>query len=88
MPAPPSRSRKIIGSAPYRSPHLYEFFSLRDGIDDGNWQNGFGLLHDDYTPKPAYDAVQQLVGAPRNVHRRSSETADLGGGNSLRLFAH
>lgn len=43
---------------------VYEFFSLRDGISDGNWQNGFGLLHDDYTPKPAYDAVRQLIGTP------------------------
>lgn len=42
---------------------VYEFFSLRDGISDGNWQNGFGLLHDDYTPKPAYDALRRLTGA-------------------------
>ncbi|GAB3391796.1 hypothetical protein GCM10027568_17970 [Humibacter soli] len=42
---------------------VYELFSLRDGISDGNWQNGFGLLHDDYTPKPAYDAVRRLINA-------------------------
>jgi len=42
---------------------VYEFFSLRDGISDGTWQNGFGLLHDDYTPKPAYDALRRLIGA-------------------------
>ncbi|MDT7574187.1 MAG: hypothetical protein QOH17_520, partial [Pseudonocardiales bacterium] len=42
---------------------VYELFSLRDGISDGNWQNGFGLLHDDYTPKPAYDAVRRLIDA-------------------------
>jgi hypothetical protein len=39
----------------------YEFFSLRDGVSDGNWQNGFGLLRDDYTPKPAYETVRRLV---------------------------
>jgi hypothetical protein len=43
--------------------NVYELFSLRDGISDGNWQNGFGLLHDDYTPKPAYDAVRRLIDA-------------------------
>lgn len=42
---------------------VYEFFSLRDGITDGNWQNGFGLLRDDYTPKPAFDAVRRLIQA-------------------------
>jgi hypothetical protein len=42
---------------------VYELFSLRDGISDGNWQNGFGLLHDDYTPKPAYDTVRRLIEA-------------------------
>lgn len=42
---------------------VYEFFSLRDGITDGNWQNGFGLLHDDYTPKPAYGAIRRLIEA-------------------------
>ncbi|WP_328393430.1 hypothetical protein [Nocardia sp. NBC_00416] len=42
---------------------VHELFSLRDGISDGNWQNGFGLLHDDYTPKPAYDALRRLIGA-------------------------
>jgi hypothetical protein len=42
---------------------VYEFFSLRDGISDGNWQNGFGLLRDEYTPKPAYELVRRLIGA-------------------------
>jgi hypothetical protein len=40
---------------------VYEFFCLRDGITDGNWRNGFGLLRDDYTPKPAYDAIRRLI---------------------------
>jgi hypothetical protein len=42
---------------------VYEFFSLRDGISDGDWRNGFGLLGDDYTPKPAYDAVRRVIAA-------------------------
>ena len=42
---------------------VYELFSLRDGISDGSWQNGFGLLHDDYTPKPAYDTIRRLIEA-------------------------
>ncbi|QIK71882.1 hypothetical protein G7070_05850 [Propioniciclava coleopterorum] len=42
---------------------VYELFSLRDGISDGNWQNGFGLLYDDYAPKPSYDAVRRLIDA-------------------------
>jgi hypothetical protein len=43
---------------------VYEFFSLRDGISDGNRQNGFGLLHDDYTPKPAFEAIRRIIKAP------------------------
>lgn len=40
---------------------VYEFFSLRDEISDGNWRNGFGLVRDDYTPKPGYEAVRRLI---------------------------
>lgn len=42
---------------------VYELFSLRDGISDGNWQNGFGLLHDDYAPKPAYETIRRIIEA-------------------------
>ena len=42
---------------------VYEFFGLRDGRTDGNWRTAFGLLRDDYTPKPAYDAVRRLIQA-------------------------
>ncbi len=42
---------------------VYEFFGLRDGRSDGNWRTGFGLLHDDYTPKPAYEHVRRLIAA-------------------------
>jgi hypothetical protein len=42
---------------------VYEFFGLRDGLSDGNWRTGFGLLHDDYTPKPAFEAIRSLIAA-------------------------
>lgn len=41
----------------------YEFFSLRDGISNGTWQNGFGLLHDDYTPKHSFEAIRRIIEA-------------------------
>ena len=41
----------------------YEFFGLRDGRTDGNWRTGFGLLRDDYTPKPAYEQARRLIAA-------------------------
>ncbi|MEU0545685.1 hypothetical protein ABZ319_38005 [Nocardia sp. NPDC005978] len=40
----------------------YEFFGLRDGRSDGEWTGRFGLLRDDYTPKPAFHAIRDLVG--------------------------
>jgi hypothetical protein len=42
---------------------VYEFFSLRDGISDGTWHNGFGILYDDYTPKLAFDVVRRIIEA-------------------------
>jgi hypothetical protein len=39
----------------------YEFFGLRDGRSDAGWTSGFGLLRDDYTPKPAFNAVRDLI---------------------------
>ncbi|MEV6773013.1 hypothetical protein AB0N05_30695 [Nocardia sp. NPDC051030] len=39
----------------------YEFFGLRDGRSDATWTSRFGLLRDDYTPKPAYHAVRELI---------------------------
>ncbi|MGH3503845.1 MAG: hypothetical protein ACRDQA_23560, partial [Nocardioidaceae bacterium] len=41
----------------------YEFFGLRDGLTTGSWHTRFGLLRDDYTPKPAFDAVRNLIAA-------------------------
>lgn len=41
----------------------YEFFGLRDGLTSGTWHSRFGLLRDDYTPKPAFHAVQDLIAA-------------------------
>jgi hypothetical protein len=40
----------------------YEFFDLRDDrTDTANLFDHFGLLHDDYTPKPAFDVYRRLV---------------------------
>jgi hypothetical protein len=39
----------------------YEFFSLRDPGGDGPGHREFGLLHDDYTPKPAFDTYRRLI---------------------------
>lgn len=39
----------------------YEWFSLRDGLTAGAWTTRFGILRDDYTPKPAFNAIQQLI---------------------------
>ncbi|MFG1781695.1 hypothetical protein ACGFIU_04595 [Rhodococcus oryzae] len=39
----------------------YEFFGLRDGHSDAEWTSRFGLLRDDYTPKPAFHAVRDLI---------------------------
>ena len=39
----------------------YEWFSLRDGLTSGAWTARFGVLRDDYTPKPAFAAIRQLI---------------------------
>jgi hypothetical protein len=39
----------------------YEFFSLRDPGGDGAGFREFGLLRDDYTPKPAFDTYRRLI---------------------------
>lgn len=39
----------------------YEWFGLRDGRTAAGWTARFGLLRDDYTPKPAFAAIQQLI---------------------------
>jgi hypothetical protein len=39
----------------------YEWFALRDGLTTGMWTARFGVLRDDYTPKPAFAAIQQLI---------------------------
>lgn len=38
------------------------WFSLRDAnTASGQLENGYGLMHDDYTPKPAFTAYQQII---------------------------
>ena len=39
----------------------YEFFSLRDPGGVGAGHREFGLLRDDYTPKPAFDTYRSLI---------------------------
>jgi hypothetical protein len=39
----------------------YEWFGLRDGLTADARTARFGLLRDDYTPKPAFAAVQRLI---------------------------
>ncbi|KAA9158734.1 hypothetical protein FPZ12_021985 [Amycolatopsis acidicola] len=42
----------------------YELFGLRDGLSSGPRMNRFGLLRDDYSPKPAFDVVRRLISLP------------------------
>jgi hypothetical protein len=40
------------------------WFSLRDAnTASGQLENGYGLLHDDYSPKPAFSSYQRLIAA-------------------------
>ena len=39
----------------------YELFGLRDGLSTGPRENRFGLLRDDYSPKPGYAVVRRLI---------------------------
>ena len=40
------------------------WFDLRDAnTGSGQLENGYGLLRDDYTPKPAFAAFQQIIAA-------------------------
>lgn len=39
----------------------YEFFGLRDSRSDAGWTSGFGLLRDDYSPKPAFAALRDFM---------------------------
>ena len=40
----------------------YRWFDLRDGDSSNpNFQQQFGIMRDDYTPKPAYDVYRRLI---------------------------
>lgn len=55
----------------------YEIFGLRDGLTSGAWSQRFGLLRDDYTPKPAYHEIQRLIArASRPLCRTRSSRED------------
>lgn len=50
----------------YGTTDLY-WFALRDGnTSSGQLENGYGLLHDNYTPKPAYTSLQQAIATVGN----------------------
>jgi hypothetical protein len=38
-----------------------EWFGLRDGLTTSAWSARFGILRDDYTPKPAFTVLQHLI---------------------------
>jgi hypothetical protein len=38
-----------------------EWFGLRDGLTTAAWSARFGILRDDYTPKPAFTTFQHLI---------------------------
>jgi hypothetical protein len=40
-----------------------EWFGLRDGLTTAAWSARFGILRDDYTPKPAFTTLQHLIAA-------------------------
>jgi hypothetical protein len=39
----------------------YEWFGLRDGLSTAPWYARFGILRDDYSLKPAFTALQDLI---------------------------
>jgi hypothetical protein len=39
----------------------YEFFALRDPGGEGEGHRDFGLLRDDYSPKPAFETYRRLI---------------------------
>ena len=54
----------------------YRWFDLRDhNTSSPNFQHHYGLLRDDYSPKPAFAAYQQLVRADGSVPRLAFPTA-------------
>ena len=39
----------------------YEWFGLRDGLTTSTWTARFGILRDDYAPKPAFATIRHLI---------------------------
>ena len=49
----------------------FRWFGLRDNNSEGpNFQSFFGLLRDDYTPKPAFGVYRKLIAAVRALSAR------------------
>ena len=50
----------------------YRWFDLRDhNTSSTNFQHHYGLLRDDYSPKPAFGAYRRLVAALSRRRRRA-----------------
>jgi hypothetical protein len=66
---PPSRQSEVLETVVQTVHYLrtslnithYEFFSLRDPGGEGTGFREFGLLRDDYSPKPAFHTYRQLI---------------------------
>jgi hypothetical protein len=46
-----------------------EWFGLRDELTTATWSARFGILRDDYTPKPAFTTLQHVVAASSRTVR-------------------
>ena len=77
--------------------HDYRWFNLRDGDSTSpNFQQQYGIMRDDYTPKPAFDVYARLVGElgvhtpaakPRMALRCGRATVTGAGIGSVDFFA-
>jgi hypothetical protein len=62
-------SLKVAARIPYvRAAILY---SLRDAGNSRDWNNRFGLLRRDFTPRPSYDAVRRVLRGLDGGHWRA-----------------
>jgi cellulase (glycosyl hydrolase family 5) len=54
-----TQAYQIAEQNPYVQVALW--YNIREYHPDTNWVDGFGLLHNDFTPKPAYDAFRSYA---------------------------
>jgi hypothetical protein len=58
---PLERFLKALALASDAGVQACEWFGLRDGLTAASWSARFGILRDDYTPKPAFTVHQHLI---------------------------